>query len=74
MEVSDTGKGISPEFLPYVFDRFQQADLVDTRSNNRSGLGLSIVRYLVEAHCGAVRAESAGLGKRATFTVSLPLI
>ena len=72
--VSDTGKGISPEFLPYVFDRFQQADLVVTRSNNGLGLGLSIVRYLVEAHCGEVRAESAGLGKGATFTVSLPLI
>ena len=72
--VSDTGKGISPDFLPYVFDRFQQADLVVTRSNNGLGLGLSIVRYLVEAHCGAVRAESAGLGKGATFTVSLPLI
>jgi PAS domain S-box-containing protein len=72
--VSDTGKGISPEFLPYVFDRFQQADLVVTRSNNGLGLGLSIVRYLVEAHCGAVRAESPGLGKGATFTVSLPLI
>ncbi len=72
--VSDTGKGISAEFLPYVFDRFQQADLVVTRSNNGLGLGLSIVRYLVEAHCGAVRAESAGLGKGATFTVSLPLI
>ena len=74
IEVSDTGKGISPEFLPYVFDRFQQADLVVTRSNNGLGLGLSIVRYLVEAHCGEVRAESAGLGKGATFTVSLPLI
>ncbi len=74
IEVSDTGKGISAEFLPYVFDRFQQADLVVTRSNNGLGLGLSIVRYLVEAHCGAVRAESAGLGKGATFTVSLPLI
>lgn len=74
IEVSDTGKGISPDFLPYVFDRFQQADLVVTKSNNGLGLGLSIVRYLVEAHCGSVRAESAGLGKGATFRVSLPLI
>ena len=71
--VSDTGQGIAPEFLPHVFDRFRQADSSTTRSHGGLGLGLSIVRHLVELHHGTVRAASPGLGKGATFTVELPL-
>lgn len=71
--VSDTGKGISAEFLPYVFDRFRQADGSITRADSGLGLGLAIVRHLVELHRGTVRAESPGEGKGATFTVMLPL-
>ncbi len=71
--VSDTGKGISAEFLPYVFDRFRQADGSITRADSGLGLGLAIVRHLVELHCGTVRAESPGEGLGATFTVMLPL-
>jgi CheY-like chemotaxis protein/anti-sigma regulatory factor (Ser/Thr protein kinase) len=72
--VTDTGKGISPEFLPYVFDRFRQADSSITRSYNGLGLGLAIVRHLVELHGGTVHAESPGEGLGATFTVKLPLM
>jgi PAS domain S-box-containing protein len=71
--VSDTGRGISPEFLPYVFDRFRQATRTDARSRAGLGLGLTIVRYIVEAHGGSVTAESAGVGLGATFTCKLPL-
>jgi PAS domain S-box-containing protein len=71
--VNDTGAGISPEFLPYVFDRLRQADSSSTRRHGGLGLGLAIVRHLVELHGGDVRANSAGLGHGATFTVSLPL-
>ncbi|MEG3875874.1 PAS domain S-box protein [Microcoleus sp. herbarium7] len=71
--VSDTGKGISAEFLPYVFDRFRQADGSITRADSGLGLGLAIVRHLVELHGGTVRAESPGEGKGAAFTVKLPL-
>ncbi|HEX7175562.1 MAG TPA: ATP-binding protein, partial [Pyrinomonadaceae bacterium] len=71
--ISDTGKGISSEFLPHVFDRFRQADSTYTRAHGGLGLGLAIVRQLVELHGGTVRAESAGEGQGATFTVSLPL-
>jgi PAS domain S-box-containing protein len=74
VRVIDTGEGISPEFLPYIFDRFQQADASTTRRYRGLGLGLAIVKQLVELHGGTVRAESAGLGKGATFIVSLPLI
>jgi CheY-like chemotaxis protein len=71
--VSDTGKGIDPAFLPYVFDRFRQADSTSTRVHGGLGVGLSIVRHLVEQHAGQVRAESPGDGKGATFTVELPI-
>ncbi len=70
--VSDTGKGISSDFLPYVFDRFRQADSTSTRSNKGLGLGLAIARHLVELHGGTITAESPGIGQGATFTVNLP--
>ncbi|HZS47900.1 MAG TPA: ATP-binding protein [Blastocatellia bacterium] len=72
IRVSDNGRGIVPEFLPYVFDRFRQADSSLTRRYGGLGLGLSIVRHLVELHGGSVRANSAGEGAGATFTVRLP--
>jgi PAS domain S-box-containing protein len=71
--IIDTGIGISPEFLPHVFDRFRQADSTITRSHNGLGLGLAIVRHLVELHGGTVEAESGGEGQGATFTVKLPI-
>ncbi|QLE44124.1 PAS domain S-box protein [Nostoc sp. C052] len=74
IQVIDTGKGISPEFLPYVFDYFRQADAKTTRVFGGLGLGLAIVRHLVELHGGTVQAESLGDGLGATFTVSLPLL
>jgi PAS domain S-box-containing protein len=70
--VSDTGQGIAPDFLPYVFDRFRQADGSTTRQHGGLGLGLAIVRHLVEAHGGSVHAYSAGTDAGATFTVDLP--
>ena len=73
IEVSDTGQGVPPDFLPYAFDRFRQADMGTTRQHGGLGLGLSIVRHLVEAHGGSVHAYSAGEGLGATFTVDLPL-
>jgi PAS domain S-box-containing protein len=72
--ISDTGQGIPEEFLPYVFDRFRQADPTPTRAHGGLGLGLAIVRHLVELHGGSVRAESAGAGQGSTFRVSLPLL
>jgi PAS domain S-box-containing protein len=71
--VSDTGAGISPDFLPHVFDRFRQADQKTTRRHGGLGLGLAIVRHLVELHGGTVRAESPGEGQGSTFTVLLPV-
>lgn len=71
--VSDTGVGIDPAFLPSVFDTFRQADASSTRTQGGLGLGLSIVRHLVEMHGGEVRADSAGVGRGATFTVRLPV-
>jgi PAS domain S-box-containing protein len=71
--VRDTGKGISPEFLPHVFEPFRQADGASTRMHNGLGLGLAIVKYLAEHHGGQVVAESDGPGLGATFTVTLPL-
>jgi PAS domain S-box-containing protein len=72
--VRDTGKGISSEFLPHVFERFRQADSSTTRAHGGLGLGLALVRYLAEAHGGTVQAESAGAEQGATFTVTLPLL
>jgi signal transduction histidine kinase/ActR/RegA family two-component response regulator len=73
LSVSDTGIGIDPAFLPSVFDTFRQADASSTRTQGGLGLGLSIVRHLVEMHGGEVRAESGGLGTGATFVVRLPV-
>jgi PAS domain S-box-containing protein len=73
MMVRDTGKGISPAFLPFVFERFRQAENATTRVHGGLGLGLAIVRHLVELHGGDVRAESEGENAGATFWVKLPL-
>ena len=73
VRVSDSGAGIDPEFLPYVFDRFRQADASTTRRHGGMGLGLSIVKQLVELHGGTIHAASEGPGRGATFVVSLPL-
>jgi PAS domain S-box-containing protein len=72
--VSDTGVGISPEFLPHIFERFRQADSGTTRERGGLGLGLSIARQLVEMHGGTIVASSAGAGHGSTFRVSLPLM
>ena len=72
IKISDTGAGIETDFLPFVFDRFRQADGATTRAHGGLGLGLSIVKNLAEMHGGSVRAESEGLGKGATFIVLLP--
>ncbi len=72
--VSDSGAGISPEFLPFVFDRFRQGDSSSSRRQGGLGLGLAIVRHLTEMHGGSVRAESIGQSKGATFVVKLPLM
>src|SRR5882672_72769 len=71
---TDTGQGISAEFLPFVFDRFRQADSTSTRQHGGLGLGLAIARHLVEIHGGAIEARSGGEGQGATFTVRLPLV
>jgi len=73
IRVVDTGQGISPDFLPHVFDRFRQADGATTRRHTGLGLGLSIVRQLVELHGGTAHAASPGVGRGATFTVRLPI-
>ena len=72
--VRDTGIGIEPELLPRIFDRFQQGDISTTRTHGGLGLGLAIVRHLVEQHGGQVSAASAGPGKGSTFALTLPLL
>ena len=73
IEVTDTGRGIDPSFMPYVWDRFRQADSSTSRQHGGLGLGLAVVRHLVEMHGGMVHAESEGLGRGATFRVEIPL-
>ena len=73
IQVRDNGEGISSEFLPHVFEPFRQAENPSTRVHGGLGLGLSIVRYIVEAHGGTIAAESEGRGKGATFSVTLPI-
>jgi CheY-like chemotaxis protein len=70
--VSDNGQGIKPEFLPFVFQRFTQADSSRTRAHGGLGLGLAIARQLIELHGGSIEASSEGEGQGATFTVQLP--
>ena len=72
LTVTDTGQGIDPAFLPHVFDMFRRGDAAIGRTTGGLGIGLSIVRRLVELHGGTVSARSAGVGQGATFTVSLP--
>ena len=74
VQVSDTGKGISPELLPHIFERFRQADTSNTRREGGLGLGLFLVHALVAAHGGTIQAESAGVGQGATFTIILPRV
>ncbi|QIR37434.1 PAS domain-containing protein [Tolypothrix sp. PCC 7910] len=74
IQVTDTGKGISADFLPYVFERFRQADAATTRKFGGLGLGLAIVRHIVELHDGKIQAASPGEGFGATFTVTLPVM
>jgi chemotaxis methyl-accepting protein methylase/signal transduction histidine kinase/chemotaxis response regulator CheB len=74
IEISDSGSGIDPDFLPYIFNRFAQEDGSTVRRHGGLGLGLAIVRHLVEAHGGIVQGESAGKGKGAAFSVLLPLM
>jgi signal transduction histidine kinase/DNA-binding response OmpR family regulator len=73
LRVGDSGHGIEAKFLPYVFDRFRQADSTSTRPHGGLGIGLAIVRHIVEQHGGAVTAESAGIGHGSTFSVELPI-
>lgn len=74
LQVKDNGKGIEPDFLPHVFDYFRQAENVTSRAFGGLGLGLTIVRHLIELHGGSVTAHSDGIGKGATFIISLPKI
>jgi PAS domain S-box-containing protein len=73
IEVADDGQGIAPDFLPHIFERFQQGDSSSTRKHGGLGLGLAIVKNLTEMHGGSVKASSEGSGRGATFTVLLPL-
>jgi signal transduction histidine kinase len=73
VEIRDTGSGIPPEVLPHIFEQFRQEDSSTTRTHGGLGLGLALVKHLVELHGGEVRAESRGVGQGATFRVTLPL-
>ena len=73
LDIQDSGVGIAPEFLPFVFDRFRQGDSRATRRHSGLGLGLAIARYLVERHGGSIQARSDGNGCGATFVIRLPL-
>jgi CheY-like chemotaxis protein len=73
LRVSDSGCGIGSEFLPFIFDRFRQADGTTTRNHGGLGLGLAIVRHLVELHGGSISADSGGTGQGSTFKITLPL-
>jgi CheY-like chemotaxis protein len=73
IRVTDTGQGIPQDFLPHVFERFRQADASTTRAHGGLGLGLAIVRHLIEMHGGTVSAESAGIGRGSTFIARLPI-
>jgi CheY-like chemotaxis protein len=73
LQVADSGQGISPEFLPYIFEPFRQADSSPARSHQGLGLGLAIARHLVESHGGVIRADSGGVGRGTTVTVLLPV-
>jgi len=74
LRVSDTGRGITPEFLPHVFDRFRQADSTSTRTHGGLGIGLAIVRHIIELHGGSVQAQSPGEGLGASFVVDVPIM
>jgi len=74
LRVQDNGEGITPDLLPHLFQRFRQGDGSPARRHGGLGLGLSIVRYIVEAHGGTVKAESAGQGRGATFTIRVPIV
>ncbi|HEX3355484.1 MAG TPA: PAS domain S-box protein [Tepidisphaeraceae bacterium] len=74
LTVTDTGQGITPDFLPYVFDRFRQADSSTSRKHGGLGLGLAIVKQLVELHGGIVRVKSAGQGQGSSFSIALPVV
>jgi signal transduction histidine kinase len=74
VRVTDTGQGISPDFLPFIFERFRQADTTSTRKQKGLGLGLAIARHIVELHGGTIEAASPGEGRGSTFTVTLPLL
>jgi two-component system CheB/CheR fusion protein len=72
--VIDTGQGIKADLLPFIFDRFRQSDKADTKRHNGLGLGLTIVKNIVELHGGKVSAESHGVGTGTCFTVKIPLV
>jgi signal transduction histidine kinase len=72
VSVADTGEGIRPDFLPHVFERFRQEDSSSTRKHGGLGLGLAIVRYIVESHGGSVTVASRGEGQGARFNINLP--
>ena len=74
IRVADTGVGIEPAFLPFVFDRFRQADTSTTRAHGGLGLGLAIARRLAELHGGTISVRSEGAGRGATFDLRLPLV